>query len=121
MRRDLWPEIEQTLERTFAGAPRDHWTGLFAGTDACLAPVLAPDEVWRDPHIAARHPDAGPNRVPAVPRLSRTPVQARPLDLSDRTEEVLREIGLTEAEITAAESLPDPMGRSGLDWPPDLR
>ncbi|MFG1371561.1 CaiB/BaiF CoA-transferase family protein [Xanthobacter oligotrophicus] len=121
MRRDLWPQIERQLAETFAGAPRDHWTTLFAGTDACVAPVLAPDEVWSDPHVAARHPGSGPNRVPAVPRLSRTPAEARPLDLSDRTAEVLREIGLSDAEARAAAAPDEGEGRSGLAWPPELR
>ena len=121
MRRDLWPGIEKTLAQTFARHPRDHWTALFAGTDACVAPVLAPDEVWREPHNAARHPDAGPDRVPAVPRLSRTPAEARPLDLTDQTEAVLREIGLTGAAARAACAPVTPEQRSGLDWPPELR
>lgn len=121
MRQDLWPEIARILAETFARAPRDHWTALFAGTDACVAPVLAPDEVWSDPHIAARHPDSGPNRVPAIPRLSRTPAEARPLDLGDCTAEVLREAGLTGEEIAAAAAPGEPAGRSGLDWPPELR
>lgn len=121
MRRDLWPDIERTLEATFAGQTRDHWAALFAGTDACVAPVLAPDEVWSDPHIAARHPESGPNRVPAVPRLSRTPAQARPLDLGDCTVEVLREAGLSDEDIAAASAPADPADRSGLDWPPELR
>ncbi|MFS8038586.1 CaiB/BaiF CoA transferase family protein [Xanthobacter sp. AM11] len=121
MDRAQWPAIERTLARTFACAPRDHWTALFAGTDACVAPVLAPDETWSDPHVAARHPGCGPQRVPAVPRLSRTPALARPLDLSDRTGEVLRALGLSDAEVSAAAAPDEPEGRTGLAWPPDLR
>ncbi|MEP9353733.1 CaiB/BaiF CoA-transferase family protein [Xanthobacter sp. KR7-65] len=121
MRRDLWPSIARTLAETFAGAPRDHWTALFAGTDACVAPVLAPDEVWSDPHVKARHPEAGAHAVPAVPRLSRTPAVAHALDLGDRTGEVLRAIGLSEGEIAAAAVPAEAGGRSGLDWPPELR
>lgn len=121
MVRAEWPGIERTLAQTFARQPRDHWTALFAGTDACVAPVLAPDEVWSDPHVAARHPQAGPHSVPAVPRLSRTPAQAHPLDLADRTAEVLRGAGLSDAEISAAAAPAAGTGRSGLDWPPELR
>ncbi|QRG05051.1 CoA transferase [Xanthobacter dioxanivorans] len=121
MRRDLWPHIEQTLARTFAARTRAHWTDVFAGTDACVAPVLAPDEVWDEPHVAARHPGCGPERVPAVPRLSRTPALAGPLDLTDRTIEVLREIGLSDEAARAAAAPDDGEGRSGLAWPPELR
>lgn len=121
MDRANWPAIERRLAQTFAGAPRDHWTALFAGTDACVVPVLGPDEVWSDPHVAARHPGCGPTRVPAVPRLSRTPAEARPLDLSDRTAEVLREIGFPQADARAAAAPAEPDGRSGLAWPPELK
>jgi len=121
MRRELWPQIERTLAETFARKPRDAWSALFAGTDACVAPVLDPDEIWEDPHIAARHAGCGPSRVPAVPKLSRTPALAHPADLSDQTGAVLAELGLSRAEIRAATAPDDPAARSGLSWPPELR
>ncbi len=34
--------------------PRDHWSAVFAGTDACVAPVLDLDEARRDAHAGAR-------------------------------------------------------------------
>lgn len=121
MDRANWPAIGRRLAATFASAPRAHWVALFAGTDACVAPVLGPEEVWSDPHVAARHPGCGPTRVPAVPRLSRTPAEARPLDLSDRTAEVLAELGFSDADARAATAPAEPEGRSGLSWPPELR
>lgn len=121
MRRDLWPMIERTLTETFARKPRDHWTALFAGTDACVAPVLDPEEIWDDPHITARHAGCGPNRVPAVPKLSRTPAVAHPADLTDQTGAVLAELGLSPEAIRAATAPDDPGARSGLSWPPELR
>ncbi|MFG1302319.1 CaiB/BaiF CoA-transferase family protein [Xanthobacter sp. V3C-3] len=121
MRRDLWPQIERTLAETFIRKPRDDWSALFAGTDACVAPVLDPDEIWDDPHITARHAGCGPNRVPAVPKLSRTPAVAHPADLSDQTGAVLAELGLSPGEIRAATAPDDPAARSGLSWPPELR
>lgn len=121
MARANWPEIERRLGETFAAQPRDHWSALFAGTDACVAPVLEPHEVWRDPHIAARHPTSGPHAVPAVPVLSRTPAVAHPLDESDQSRAVLGALGLSEAEMDAAIAPTDPGARTGLDWPPALR
>lgn len=50
----LWPALAGRLEMLFATQPRDHWAALFAGSDACVAPVLNPSEAARDPHIAAR-------------------------------------------------------------------
>jgi alpha-methylacyl-CoA racemase len=34
MSRAEWPGIERRLAETFASQPREHWTSLFAGTDA---------------------------------------------------------------------------------------
>ncbi len=121
MARANWPEIERRLGETFAARPRDHWSALFAGTDACVAPVLEPHEVWRDPHIAARHPTSGPHAVPAVPVLSRTPAVARPLDETDQTREILTALGLAPAVVEAAIVPQAPDQRTGLDWPPALR
>lgn len=49
-----WPAASARLEALFATRPRDDWAALFDGTDACVAPVLSPDEAARDPHMAAR-------------------------------------------------------------------
>lgn len=49
-----WPRATERLVALFAGQPRDHWTALFAGTDACAAPVLTPEEAAADPHLATR-------------------------------------------------------------------
>jgi alpha-methylacyl-CoA racemase len=119
MRVSNWPGIESKLAAAFSTRTRDAWAAEFAGTDACVAPVLDPDEVWSEPHIAARHHGARPSNVPAVPRFGRTPAEARPLDLCDRTAEVLHEIGLSEAEVEAATA--DEAGAGpGAAWPPVL-
>lgn len=49
-----WPQATRRLADLFASAPRDHWAALFAGSDACVAPVLTPEEAARDPHLSAR-------------------------------------------------------------------
>lgn len=119
MNRSLWPELERTLTIRFASHPRDHWTQLFSGSDACVAPVLAPDEIWDDPHVKARHPEAGAHRPPVVPRLSRMAAGIPALDLSDRTAEILQGLGLSDEE--AARASADSAARTGLSWPPTLR
>lgn len=115
-----WPVIESKLAAAFAARPRDEWAAEFLGTDACVAPVLDPDEVWSEPHVAARHPGSGPRRVPAVPRLSRTPAQARSLDLTDNTAAVLGELGLSDAEVEAAVRCTEAGAKTNLSWPPTL-
>lgn len=49
-----WPRATERLTIMFASQPRDHWAALFAGSDACVAPVLSPDEAAADPHLVAR-------------------------------------------------------------------
>ncbi|MFB9149831.1 CaiB/BaiF CoA transferase family protein [Roseovarius ramblicola] len=49
-----WPAQAEVLAGIFAAEPREHWARLFAGSDACVAPVLRPDEATSDPHMAAR-------------------------------------------------------------------
>ncbi|WP_409181443.1 CaiB/BaiF CoA transferase family protein [Amycolatopsis sp. VS8301801F10] len=49
-----WPTLRAAFTRAFLTKTRDEWTEVFDGTDACVTPVLAPDEAPRHPHIAAR-------------------------------------------------------------------
>lgn len=50
----LWPALAERLEALFTTRSRDDWAALFAGSDACVAPVLSPQEAARDAHMAAR-------------------------------------------------------------------
>ncbi|QKD02499.1 CaiB/BaiF CoA transferase family protein [Mesorhizobium loti] len=52
--RDLWPELGNRLAAIFAAKPRDEWTSLFEGSDACVSPVLNPWQAAQHPHMAAR-------------------------------------------------------------------
>ena len=80
-----WPVQIDALAAIFAAGPRDHWTALFAGSDACVAPVLSPQEAQADPHIAARgiwqrgQPAAAPRFDGVAPPPPR-PSQARGQD-----------------------------------------
>jgi alpha-methylacyl-CoA racemase len=118
MSRSTWPAIERTLEATFRSLPRDAWVARFEGVDACVTPVLAPDEVWQDRQIRSRVHPQHPQEVPAIPRFSRSRVAPAPVDLDDQSVEVLSSIGLTPRDIEAA-SPPSQRGKQdGLSWPP---
>lgn len=52
--RSAWPALTDRVAAIFASQPRSHWDEVFAASDACVAPVLSPDEAAADPHIAAR-------------------------------------------------------------------
>ena len=40
----LWPLLTERLAEVFKAKTRDAWAVIFLGTDACVAPVLSPDE-----------------------------------------------------------------------------
>lgn len=70
-----WAELRAVLTDAFAAHDRDHWTKVFADSDACVTPVLAFGEVLTEPHITERNTfyelDSGLQPSPA-PRFSRT-------------------------------------------------
>lgn len=74
-----WPAFAQRLAGVFRTRTRDEWCAVFAGSDACVAPVLDFDEAPRHPHHQAREAyivvDGVVQPAPA-PRFSRTPARA---------------------------------------------
>ena len=71
-----WPAHRGVLEAAFATRTRDEWAEHFAGTDACVAPVLGLTEAPDHPHLRARgtFADTPTGPVPRVaPRFSDTP------------------------------------------------
>lgn len=75
-----WPEQRARIAAVLAGRTRDEWADAFAGTDACVTPVLGLTEAPHHPHLAARgtftERDGHPEPAPA-PRFSRTPGAVR--------------------------------------------
>jgi alpha-methylacyl-CoA racemase len=73
--RARWPEGKATLAAKFKTKSRDEWVRLFAGGDACVAPVLSLAEAPHHPHAVARDAFVSVDGVvqPApAPRFSRT-------------------------------------------------
>ncbi|GAA2790133.1 CaiB/BaiF CoA-transferase family protein [Saccharopolyspora taberi] len=71
-----WPELRKRFAEVFARGTRAEWTERFAGSDACVAPVLSMGEAAEHPHVAARGTLVDRDGVlqPApAPRFSRTP------------------------------------------------
>ncbi len=99
-----WPAIASKLADVFASQTRDHWQRTFAGTDACVSPVLSFDEAVSDPHHRARGTYIQVGKVPQpaqAPRLVSTPTDqiAEPPRPGAHTHTVLRELGLSELDI----------------------
>jgi alpha-methylacyl-CoA racemase len=79
--RENWPTIRARFAEAFRMRTRDEWAAHFAGTDACVTPVLATSEARTHPHNAAREVFvtlAGVAQPAPAPRFSRTPGRAAP-------------------------------------------
>ena len=73
-----WPALREAFTTAFAAKPRDAWTEVFGGVDACVTPVVELAEVAAEPHLSARGTFATVDGVlqPApAPRFSRTPAE----------------------------------------------
>ncbi|MFP3912064.1 MAG: CaiB/BaiF CoA transferase family protein [Desulfobacteraceae bacterium] len=102
--REKWPEMMEAFARVFRTKTRDEWARVFEGKDACVAPVLALDEVDQHPHNMERDLmvtlEGIPQPAPA-PRLSRTPGAATAARGRNgaNTRSVLERLGYTSHEI----------------------
>jgi crotonobetainyl-CoA:carnitine CoA-transferase CaiB-like acyl-CoA transferase len=105
------PEDFALVEGVFAGRTRDEWGSLLEGADFCGEVVRSLDEVLEDPQVKHRGlviaPPAG---GPAVIRLGH-PLRDREENGSracpghgEHTAEVLREIGVSDAELSELEA-----------------
>jgi len=104
-----WPRLRARLAEVFRGRTRDDWCALFAGSDACVTPVLDLDEAPRHPHNVARQTfveHAGIVQPAPAPRYSRsTPAIRRPgPERGEHNEAVLSEWGFAATEIDALKS-----------------
>ena len=79
--RTTWGEMRRLFTQAFASRARDEWAEEFAGTDACVTPVLTPWEASGHPHNIARGTFtkvAGHVQPAPAPRFSRTPAADPP-------------------------------------------
>jgi alpha-methylacyl-CoA racemase len=93
-----WPALRRVLAERFASRTRDEWAARFAGTDACVTPVLTVGEAERGYLVRD-----GLRQPAPAPRFARTPAELPgPAPEPGRhTREILTGAGLTEAEIEA--------------------
>ena len=70
-----YDEMRRVFTERFAAKTRDEWAAIFAGTDACVTPVLTWTEAAADGHLAARATVLtvhGVDQAAPAPRFSRT-------------------------------------------------
>jgi alpha-methylacyl-CoA racemase len=104
--RSGWPELRRRFAAAFASRSRDEWAQVFAGTDACVAPVLGMGEAPGHPHARARSAFtevAGVTQPAPAPRFGRSGTRAptAPPAPGADTDTVLGGLGLSAAEIAA--------------------
>ena len=71
-----YPQMYDAFAKRFASRTRDDWTVIFAGTDACVTPVLTWSEAAADEHLRTRSTVItvhGVDQAAPGPRFSRTP------------------------------------------------
>jgi len=104
--RSAWPRMKQLFSEVIRGRTRDEWCARAEGLNACVAPVLDPEEAAKHPHNVARGTfvefDGLVQPAPA-PKFSRTPtaIVRRPPSPGEHTVEALREWGIDEERITS--------------------
>ncbi|MCT2583519.1 CaiB/BaiF CoA transferase family protein [Actinophytocola gossypii] len=99
--RDRWPELEAAFATAFASRTRDEWERVFAGTDACVSPVLTPAEATTHPHQAHR---GGFTTVAGVPQPAPAPRFGRsatgiPTPVARATEDTLASWRLSTEDV----------------------
>ena len=104
MDRTTWPAMKERFAAIFASKTRDEWEAVFAGTDACAAPVLSPAEAPDHPHNKVRGTFtevAGVVQPAPAPRFLATPGEIRrpPPHPGQHGDEALADWGLSDRQV----------------------
>lgn len=104
MDRAKWPALKRKVAKRIKEKSRDEWAKVFAGTDACVAPVLTMSEAAQFPHNVERGTFIeleGVTQPAPAPRFSRTTPSTpmRPAHPGEHTREVLLDAGFESGEI----------------------
>jgi alpha-methylacyl-CoA racemase len=96
-------ELRAAIAARIRERTRSEWEEAFAGSDACVAPVLSMSEALRDPHITARQTyreEDGVSQPAPAPRFSRTPgsLGAPPPLPGEHTRAALTEWGVDDVD-----------------------
>ncbi|WP_298850833.1 CaiB/BaiF CoA-transferase family protein [uncultured Ruegeria sp.] len=96
LNRTLWPSLTRRLTDIFKSKSRDHWDAMFLGSDACVAPVLSPEEAQSHPMNTHRNNWQyvdGTLQSAAAPRFSNRDWSPKPSPTrGQHTEDILAEL-----------------------------
>lgn len=104
------PALEELIEAKLASGSRHHWTEQLVAAGIPAGPINDMEGVFAEPQVAharlvetVEHPDVGPLRQVVSPvglgALAGRCVRRPPPRFGEHTDEVLRDCGLTDAEI----------------------
>jgi alpha-methylacyl-CoA racemase len=107
--RSAWETMSARFEAAFGSRSRAEWVDRFAGTDACVSPVLTFSESLADSHLVARGTFVeidGTSQPAPAPRFSLTPL-ANPAgarlsssaESTAQTNRILETLGYNQAEV----------------------
>ncbi len=102
--KSAWPAMKERFAEVFAGRTRAEWEDVFAGSDACVAPVLSPAEAPDHPHNRQRGTFtevAGVLQPAPAPRFSATPgaIRRPPPNPGQHGDDALADWGFDPGEI----------------------
>ena len=109
--RSQWPAMKERFKALFVTKTRDEWSEIFAGTDACVFPVLSTWEARTHPWLQERGTFVeveGMLQAQPVPRFSRTPgaISKPPSVPGADTTTALSAWGVAEDRIAEGEERP---------------
>nr|WP_236903815.1 CoA transferase [Comamonas serinivorans] len=98
-----WPELTEVLTRLMASRTRAEWEAVFAGSDACWAPVLNPHEAALHAHLAERDTYRSPLGVlqsAPAPRFSVSEAEMGTVAAAGaHSDTLLRTLGFSPTEL----------------------
>lgn len=97
-----YPKLKDYITQGFLTNTRDYWTQAFHGTDACVLPVMTPDEARRAHPSNSEFPAPHPT-VSSQFRVQH-PLAERFLQPGTHTEEVLKELGFADDDLNVLQS-----------------
>ena len=101
-----WPILRERFSSAIKLRTRAEWEERFSGVDACVAPVLTPEEAPLYPHNKERNTFLNIGGVPQpapAPRFSATPAASPrpPMHPGENTEDVLNDWGIPSEKVAA--------------------